>query len=38
MVRLARLTEAHPIETLCDSTTGPHTELAGILRNLRREA
>jgi hypothetical protein len=38
MVRLARLTEAHPIETLCDPATGPHAELVGILRNLKQEA
>jgi hypothetical protein len=34
LARLARLTEAHPIEMLCDPRTGPHAELVGILRSL----
>lgn len=34
LVRLARLTEAHPIETLEDRTTREHAELVGILSGL----
>jgi hypothetical protein len=37
LVQLARLTEAHPIETLRDPTTRPHAALVGILRSLARE-
>jgi hypothetical protein len=38
LAQLSRLTEAHPIETLFDPTTGPHAELVGILRSLTRAA
>jgi hypothetical protein len=38
LAQLSRLTEAHPIETLCDPTSGPHAELVGILRSLKQEA
>jgi hypothetical protein len=34
LVRLARLTEAHSVETLSDPTTAPHAELAEILHNM----
>jgi hypothetical protein len=37
LVRLARLTEAHPIETLGDSRTPQHAELVTILRSLARD-
>lgn len=37
LVRLARLTEAHPIEALGDRGSAPHAELVGILRGLTRE-
>jgi hypothetical protein len=38
LVRLGRLTEAHPIETLRDPTTAPHAEMVEILRSLSWEA
>lgn len=34
LVRLARLTEAHPIESLRDPHSAPHRELVGILHDL----
>jgi len=34
LTRLARLTDANPVEVLEDSTSAPHTELVAILRNL----
>ena len=34
LIRLARLTKAHPIETLCDPRSEAHAKLVGILRNL----
>ncbi len=34
LVRLSRLTDAHPIEALRDPTTVPHAELIGILREM----
>ena len=36
LARLARLTEAHPIETLRDPASAPHAELVDILRLLAR--
>lgn len=36
LVRLGRLTEAHPIETLGDRTSAAHVELVAILRQLAR--
>ncbi len=36
LVRLARLTEAHSIETLIDAKTSPHADLVAILRDLTR--
>jgi hypothetical protein len=38
LVRLARLTEAHPSEVLEDRTTGAHAELVGILRTVAEKA
>jgi hypothetical protein len=38
LVRLARLTETHSIETLSDATTSKHAELVAILRDLTRKA
>src|SRR6516164_3556106 len=38
LARLARLTDAHPIETLCDPATEPHAELVDILRSLKQGA
>lgn len=38
LVRLAQLTEAHPIEVLEDRTTQPHAELVGILGTLAGKA
>ena len=36
LVRLARLTEAHSIETLRDPTSAPHQQLVAILRDLSK--
>ena len=36
LTRLARLTEAHPIEILADTRSTPHAELVGILRDLAK--
>jgi hypothetical protein len=38
LIQLARLTKAHPIETLSDPATEAHAELFGILRSLKQEA
>jgi hypothetical protein len=37
LTRLARLTEAHPIDVLSDARSGPHAELIGILHALARQ-
>ncbi len=37
LVRLSRLTEAHPMESLSDRGSGPHAELVSILRGLTQE-
>ena len=34
LVRLSRLTEANPLNTLRDHASAPHAELIGILKNL----
>jgi hypothetical protein len=36
LTRLARLTEAHPIEILADTRSTPHEELVRILRDLAK--
>ena len=37
LTRLARLTEAHPVDVLADARSGPHAELVGILHALARK-
>ena len=37
LTRLARLTEAHPVDVLADSGSGPHAELVEILHDLARK-
>jgi hypothetical protein len=36
LVRLSRLTDAHPLDVLSDPKTPPHAELVAILRTLAR--
>jgi hypothetical protein len=38
LIRVGRLTAAHPVETLADPLSMPHADLVGVLRDLARES